>query len=87
MPKKAGKPATKIKDPRLISQGTVIWHPQLQRGEVVRSVSVVLHLANGESRSYAVGEDQVEIFATQPQPVAETDIEPKRRVQESSPES
>jgi hypothetical protein len=71
MPK---KPPVVQKDPRTLSAGITIWHPDLQRTEVVRDVVVVLQLANGESRSYKVGQDQVDILKDQPDLLKEAEI-------------
>ena len=71
MPK---KPEVVRKDPRLLAKGAVVWHSGNQREEVVRAVSVVLHLANGESQSFTVGEDEVEVLKTQPDPVKAAEL-------------
>lgn len=76
----AKKPAVNNKDPRLVSRGSVIWHKGLQRDEVVRDVSVVLHMANGEDLVYHVGLDEVELLAEQPSIPAPEEIEPERPV-------
>jgi hypothetical protein len=71
MPK---KPEVVRKDPRLLNKGAVIWHSGNQREEVVRAVSVVLHLANGESQTYSVGTDEVELLKVQPDPVKQAEL-------------
>lgn len=60
-----------------------IWHSQLQRGEVVRFVSVVLHLANGESRAYEVGKDEMEVFSEQPRAISESDLASVRSISDN----
>lgn len=65
MPK---KPPVDKKDPRLAARGQEVWLPDLQRTEVVRDVVVVLNLANGESRPYIVGEDEIEVVPPLPPP-------------------
>lgn len=85
MPK---KPVVVETDPRLLAKGVVIWNPSSQSEEVVRDVIVVLQLASGESRSYGVGTDIVEVLKKQPDPVEaaklmiakETPEEAKQRI-------
>ncbi len=52
MPKKT--PETR--SPRLIRRGDVVQQKGVERSEVVRDVSVVLHLANGQDEVYHVSE-------------------------------
>ena len=57
----AKKPETTKKDPRLIAKGQIVWVSERQKEDVVRNVIVVLQLANGESKSFVVGEDEIEV--------------------------
>ena len=71
MPK---KPEVVLTDPRLLAKGTVIWHKGNQSEEVIRNVTVVAQLANGESQSYLVGVEEIEVLKEQPSPVAKGKI-------------
>lgn len=68
------KPQVNKKDPRMAVRGQVVWSKQAGVDEVVRGVSVVLHLANGTDEVYKVGEEEIEVLAEQPQPLTLTDI-------------
>lgn len=78
----AKKPPTTKKDPRLMAKGHIVWLPDLQREEVVRNVHIVLQLANGESRSYVVGEDEIEEVPP-PAPIKAEDL--PKPIQEGTP--
>lgn len=59
------KPAVHKVDPRTVARGMVVWSKDSKRDEVVRDVSVVLHLANGWDEVYSVGEE-LEVLSEQP---------------------
>lgn len=84
MPK---KPEIESRDPRLIAKGTVIWHKGLGREEVVRDVSVVLHMANGEDLVYRVGSDEIEVIAEQPSAPKARDLPKPRTIPDPEDET
>lgn len=62
------KPAVRKVDPRTVARGMVVWSKDSKRDEVVRDVSVVLHLANGWDEVYK-SNDEIEVLSEQPSPV------------------
>lgn len=62
MPK---KPPVDEVDPREVARGMVVWSKAAKRDEVVRDISIVLHLANGYDEVYTSNE-AVEVLAKQP---------------------
>lgn len=67
------KPTTTLTNPRRVVQGTVI---QLQEGsEVVREVSIVLHMANGQDLVFT-DDNLVSVLTEQPQILPESEVAP-----------
>lgn len=64
------------KSPRLIARGDVVRIDD-DREEVVRSVTVVLHLANGEDRRFVEGEQVMLVDA--PRPVTKDEVDAVER--------
>lgn len=58
------KPETANVDPREVQRGAAVWTKEGYE-EIVRSVSIVLHLANGADVVYSEN-DEVEVLAEQP---------------------
>lgn len=53
-------------DPRMIIPGTTVQRKDGSGPEVVRAVTVVLHLADGTDETYRVGTEEVDVV---PEPV------------------
>lgn len=61
------RPATEKKRPSEVSSGTVIRLPKNGPDDVVKSVSVVLHMSQGQDIVYGSG-DEVSVLVKQPAP-------------------
>lgn len=68
------KPAVDKMSPRRVGTGAAIWSRDFKTTEVVRGVSVVIHLANGHDEVYQ-DSDAVEVLRTQPEPVTDDEVE------------
>lgn len=65
-----------LTDPRLVGVGDKINGNDGVTTDIVRGMSVVLHLANGTDQVYRVGSDQVDVLPPDTTAVSEDELPP-----------